>query len=471
MTEKRGFGAISTGEKLAYGVGDMALNIAYGSIGFYMLWFMVNAGGLSPARAGLIFMIARFWDAVTDYLMGLISDKTRSRWGRRRPYILFGAIPLGFSFAALWQIPPGSDALRFAYYLGAFILFNSAYTVVAVPYSSLMAEMTQDYDERTSLSGFRMGSSFLGTLVGAAGVTLVVDILFGSLPRSRSWPLMGAAFGAAIVLILAITGFGTRERVSGGKPVFAGFVKTLADFFRLREFRIVLGMFLFNMIGFDVIMATFFFFLTDVVEVSGDPTLYMALPLVVAVFASPLWIQASKRLGKKTAYIVSALYFAAVMLFCLWIPPGNEAAVLAICVLSGIGISASQIIPWSILPDVIEIDEFHNGVRREGAFFGISTFLYKLASAAAIGATGIVLQVFGYVEASSDESVAAAGRVVQSASAVSAVRLLIGLLPGVCFLASALFVHRFPLTRDRFKSMLEELDRRRIAAVQGTEGE
>jgi glycoside/pentoside/hexuronide:cation symporter, GPH family len=448
-------------EKLAYGVGDTAINIGYGAIGFYMLWFIINVGGISPAKAGLIFMLARAWDAITDYMMGRISDQTKSKWGRRRPYIFFGAIPMGICFAMLWYVPQVPETLRFVYYLTVFILFNTAFTVVAVPYGSLMAEMTQNYDERTSLSGFRMGSSFVGTLIGAAGVSLIVDVIFGDLPKTQSFPLMGMIFGVLIIGILFITAAGTHERTKHVHQDYEGFMDTIASFFRLKEFRIVLGMFLFNMIGFDIIMASFYFFIADVMKIEGDPTIYMAIPLVIAAAASPLWIFLGEKWGKQKAYIIAAFYFSVVMLACVFAPEKSIPATIVICALAGIGISASQIIPWSILPDVIEIDEYHNGVRREGAFFGISTFLYKVASAIAIAGTGAVLGIFGYIQASPDEAVAATQIITQPDSALMAVRWLIGVAPGICFIISAVFVYNLPINKESFQEILAELDARK----------
>jgi len=448
-------------EKLAYGVGDLAINIAYGAIGFYMLWFIVNVGGVSPGLAGALFMIARFWDAITDYMMGRISDQTKSKWGRRRPYIFFGAIPMGIFFSLLWIVPQATELLKFTYYTAVFILFNTAFTVVAVPYGSLMAEMTQNYDERTSLSGYRMGSSFVGTLLGAAGVPLITDVFFSDRPRTASFPLMGVIFGSLIILVLFVTASGTRERVAHKTQNYEGFLKTLGSFFKLKEFRIVIGMFLMNMIGFDIIMAVFYFFVDDVVKIQGDATIYMAVPLVVAVAASPLWMHLGAKWGKRKAYIVAAVYFAAAMTSCLIIPEGDAVMLLVICALSGIGISASQIIPWSILPDVIEIDEHKNGVRREGAFFGITTFLYKVASAVAIAGVGLVLELFGYVKANPDEAIAAVEKIVQPDSAVGALRILMGVAPGVFFLISAVFVKLLPITRERFDQIRKELAERK----------
>ncbi|MEA2102932.1 MAG: MFS transporter [Thermodesulfobacteriota bacterium] len=461
---KKGY-VIPIHEKLAYGVGDLAINIGYGSIGFYMLWFIVNVGGVSPAKAGFIFLSARAWDAITDYIMGRISDKTHSRWGRRKPYILFGAIPMGICFALLWYVPGGSEMAKFVYYLIAFILFNTAFTVVAVPYGSLMAEMTQVYDERTSLSGFRLGSSFIGTLIGAAGVSLIVDIVFADLPKADGFFSMGIIFGMVIIGILFITGSSVKERTQITEQNYEGFFTTIASFFKLKEFRITLGMFLFNMIGFDIIMATFFFFINDVIKVEGDATIYMGIPLIVAAGAAPLWIYLGNRWGKKKAYIVSSFYFSTAMLICLFIPEHGTSLTIVLCVLSGIGISATQIIPWSILPDVIEIDEYTNGVRREGSFFGISTFLYKVASAIAIATVGFMLELSGYIKASPDEAIAATQDIIQPDSSVMAIRVLIGVAPGICFLISAVYVWLLPTTKERFNEILKELEIRKAGKV------
>src|SRR5699024_6159268 len=132
-------------EKFAYGSGDLAVNLAFDSINFYMLWFIVFVDGISPAVGGMIFLIARVWYAVSDYFMGQISDRFPLKLGHRRPYILIGAIPMGLLFAALWYVPDFSSSGRFFYYLTIYLLFNTAYTVVSVPYGALMAQMTQDF--------------------------------------------------------------------------------------------------------------------------------------------------------------------------------------------------------------------------------------------------------------------------------------------------------------------------------------
>ncbi len=450
---REGF-VVSVKEKFAYGIGDFALNIAYTTLGFYIVFFLVNVAGIPAQWAGLIFLVARAWDAITDYVMGAISDRTRSRWGRRRPYILFGCVPLGITFFLLWIVPFSETLHLILYYLVITIVFNTAFTVVSIPYNSLLPELSQNYDERTSISGVRMALTFVGNLVAAAGVAVIVDTWFpGREAYRESYPVMGMIFAAIMVVSLLITFKGTTERVQTEQVFKDGLWKSLKSILKLKEFRLVLGMFLFNMIGFDLILAIFIFFLKDAIGIAEDMTfVIMGIPLIVAVIAAPLWVTLGEKLDKRKAYITAAIYFTLSLIPCLVAPKGNMMLVIGIAVLAGIGISASQIIPFSIIPDVIEIDEYENGTRREGAFYGIIMFLYKVASAAAIGLATALLGYFGYVEGSVDP---------QPQRAVTAIRLLMGAGPGVFFLISAVFVKFLPITRERFEEVKKALAERK----------
>jgi len=435
-------------------LGDLAINIAYTTIGFYLLFFLVNVAGIPAQWAGLIFLIARAWDAITDPIMGMISDRTKSRFGRRRVYFLFGCIPFGLIFMLIWIVPSSNQLLLFGYYTAITILFNTAFTVVAVPYNALMPELSQNYDERTSISGYRMSLSFVGNLVAAVGVSLIVDVVFkGKEYYLTSYPVMGVIFGIIIMVLIFITFTGTKERVQSEAHIHDGLIRTFKAVLGLREFRIILGMFLFNMIGFDLIQALFIFFLKDVILIPEDMTfVVMGIPLIVAVASAPLWIFISDKLDKRRAYMVAAVYFTLSLLLCLIAPVHNLQFVIAIGVLAGVGISASQIIPFSMIPDVIEYDEYKNGLRREGAFYGITTFLYKVASASAIAVASAILGIFGYIENSTT---------VQPQSATTAIRYMMAFAPGLCFLISVCFVRMFPITRERFDEIKHLLDERK----------
>lgn len=174
---KEGF-VVPIKEKVAFGLGDFANNLAITAMNFYFIFFVVNVAGLPPVWAGLTYWVSRTVAALTDLLMGIISDKTSSRFGRRRVFLLAGAVPLGILFWLLWIIPSQDKVTLFVYYMVIMVLFNVVFSVVTIPYNSLMPELTQNYDERTSISGYRMAFSFLGNLVAAAGVAVIVDNIF-----------------------------------------------------------------------------------------------------------------------------------------------------------------------------------------------------------------------------------------------------------------------------------------------------
>ncbi len=455
---KEGF-IVPTREKIAYGMGDLAVNIAYGALNFYYLFFLTNVAGISAVWAGTIIMAAVAWDAITDYWMGLISDRTVSRMGRRRPYILYGAVPFGLSYALLWIVPFKDPAALGIYYFIIIMVYKAAFTVVSIPYNALHPELSQNYDERTSISGYRLGLSFVGTLLAAAGIMVVVDVIYpGKLAYAKSYPVQGVIFGALITAILFITFAGTRERVQPDRTgmKFEGFFKSLSSTLSLREFRFVLGMFIFNMVGFDLMSALLVFFLKDVIHIPEDFTfVIMAIPLVVAVASAPLWVHLGERWGKKKAYERAAVYMVLIFLACMAAPVGNKTYVIAVCVLAGVGISASQVIPFSIIPDIIEVDEYEHGTRREGAFYGVIMFLYKVSAAVAINIASVFLGVMGYVESVS-------GQVVeQPASALWAIRILLGVGPGLCFLVSAIFVHYLPINKERFEEIKRVIEERK----------
>ncbi len=362
---------LAKSEKFFYGIGDMGNNVAYGAVGFYFVFFLTDVAGISPVWAGYIFMISRMWNAVCDFIMGIVSDNTKTRFGRRRPFLLFGAIPLGIAFAILWVVTFSGNIQLVIYYTFAGILFNTLYSLVSIPYNALLPELSQDYDERTSISGYKMALSFVGTLLSAVGATLIVDTIYpGKSMYAVSYPIMGKVLGLILIVSILLAFARTKERVKSKDVKIQGNVfKNLKSLSKLREFKLVLGVFIFNMIAFDVIMALYIYFMRYALKISDDLSfIFMAVPLVAAIIVTPMWVSISNKLGKKRTYIISAIYFVIPLIACMLMPAGNIPITIVITVLIGVGISASQVLVFSILPDVVEVDELKNGVRREGLF-------------------------------------------------------------------------------------------------------
>lgn len=465
---------LSVKEKVCYGLGDLSANILFAAISFYLLYFFVNVGGLSPGLASAVFLIAKAWDAITDYLMGRITDKTRSKWGKRRVYMLFGALPYGLCFLLLWLVPGGADQQweKMLYYTFAYMLFNTAWTVVYIPYNSVTANMTDDYDERTSLNGIRIALANVGLIIGAAVFALLADgvesVFYGIFGDSkRAYLLAAGIFAAIAVAIMFFSGYNIKERVSDAPENDKGFFTTLKEFFKLPEFRNIMMCYLLSMVGFDIIMAVFMFFINDSLGFGGGAMamIFVAIPLVCAIASSALWVKLSEKYNKHKVYVVACVYMAFVLLFAIFVPAETVWSTVLLCVFAGAGMSAIQILPYAGVPDVIEVDEYVNGVRREGAYYGITQFMYKIASGVSIALVSLVLEAFGYTE-SMDGTV-----IDQPDSALMAVRVVLGVLPGVIFLVSIVFSHRANMGRDRFNTIKEELAKRRAAAEDDASGE
>lgn len=454
-------------EKFFYGLGDLSANIMFAAISFYLLYFFVNVGGLKAELASAVFLIAKFWDAVTDYLMGRISDKTHSKWGKRRVYMLFGAVPYGLAFLLLWLAPFGENAQvgKMIYYTLAYMLFNTTWTVVYIPYNAITANMTDNYDERTSLNGIRIALANVGIILGAALFALFADgqesLFYQWLGSARKAYLLSAGVFATISIIIMLLCAGNiKERLDDTEQNDKGFIATLKEFFKLPEFRNIMMCYLLSMVGFDIIMAVFMFFINDSLGFGGGAMsmAFVAIPLVCAIASSFVWVKLSEKFNKHKVYTFACVYMAFVLIFAIFVPAKTVWSTVLLCLFAGFGMSAIQILPYASVPDVVEVDEYVNGMRREGAYYGVTQFMYKVANGVSIALVSAVLGAFGYIE-STDGSV-----IQQPDSALFAVRIVLGLLPGLIFLISIIFSHKANLSRERFAQIQAELDIRRAQA-------
>ena len=456
-------------EKFFYGLGDLSANIMVAATSFYLLYFFVNVGGLKAELASAVFIIAKFWDAVTDYLMGRISDKTKSKWGKRRVYMIFGALPYGLAFLLLWLAPFGDNmqVYKMIYYTLAYMLFNTAWTVVYIPYNAISANMTDNYDERTSLNGIRIALANVGIILGAALFALFADgqesVFYGVFGNEKYAYLASAGvFAALAVIVMLLCAFNIKERVDDTVPNNKGFFTTLKEFFKLPEFRNIMMSYLLSMVGFDIIMAVFMFFINDSLGFGGGAMamIFVAIPLVCAIASSFVWVKLSEKFNKHIVYTIACIYMAFVLVFAIFVPEENIVTTVLLCAFAGFGMSAIQIIPYASVPDVVEVDEYVNGTRREGAYYGITQFMYKTANGVSLAIVSAILGTFGYKE-SMDGAI-----IEQPASALLAVRIVLGVLPGVIFLISIIFSHRANLGRERFTKIKSELDARRAKAAE-----
>ena len=441
--------------KWIYGSGDIGFSLTNTILNVYLALFLTDVVGLTPAVAAVAFFIGSTWDYINDPIVGYISDRTRTRWGRRRPFLLFGALPMAAAFCLLWWRPPFESTLALgAYYSMAFALFDTAATFAYMPYYALTPELTDDYDERTGLTSRRMFFSILGTLIA---FTLPLAIIDGFRPEHASRVLlMGSIFGLVSALPLFLVFWGTRERPEFMKlEATAGLRKSIAAAGKNRPFVFGLVMFLFNGVTMSIIQVVLLYYVKYVVVREAQGDLIMATIFVVAMLALPLWVWASRRLNKRWAYITGISVLAVVLLVLSSLTPQTGLPfIMVLCVLAGIGVSAMHVMPWAIIPDAIEYGELQSGERQEGMFYSLITLAQKVASSIAVPLALLVLQATGYVPNSA----------TQPASAVFGIRLVAGPIPAFTLCMGILFTLLFPLGRENFREITRQLEARRKAA-------
>lgn len=445
---------LSLGTKLGFGVCDLGGNLFFTAMGFWTLNYLTDTVLLPAAAAGLAVMIGRFWDAVTDPMMGFISDRTKSRWGRRRPYLLFGSIPLFLTMWLFFSIPTvrGNVAAMVAWATVALCLLNTAYTIVNVPYSSLTPELTADYHERSTLNGFRFGFAVVGTLAGAG---LVLPIVNAFPTKGSGFQAMGAIFGVAMAATALVTFLSVREpgHESAVRPT-EGFLKTYGVVFKNKPYLIILFTYALNVTAINFVQGILIFYFKYLYHDEGAVTGAMVILLLVAMAFIPVSVLVSKRIGKKRTYQISfaimALACMAIFFFGHVLGMGFFYGVL---VFAGIGVGFSYVAPWAMIPDTIEYDAIRTGKRKEGSFYGMWTFFSKSGTALAIILSGAILGLAKYVPDA-----------VQAAPALLAIRIIVGPIPAVIYVAAFILLNSYPLDEKAYTALMEEKARKEAEA-------
>jgi GPH family glycoside/pentoside/hexuronide:cation symporter len=444
--------------KYLYGAGDLGFSLTSTIIGAYFAIFLTDVVGIAPRIAAAAIFIGRTWDYVNDPIFGHLTDRTRTRWGRRRPFLLFGAIPFALVFVLMWYRPPfQSDVTLAIYYAFIFVLYDAAATLVYMPYFALTPELTSDYDERTSLTSIRAFFSIIGSLIA---FTIPLMIVGGFSPEHGPQVLqMGIIFAVISALPLLIVFFGTRERQEYMTQKQPSLRQSLRASWRNKPFVFGLVIFLFTWVSVDILQAILLFFIKYVVLMESSSNLIMATIFIVAMLAIPAWNWASRRWNKRKAYIVGIAFWAVVQLFLGSLAPATPMPlILFLCVLAGIGVSAAHVLPWSMIPDAIEWGEWHTGERHEGMFYSLITLAQKIASSAAVPLALLVLDASGYQP----------NLAVQPASAIQGIRLVIGPIPAVLLCLGILFALLYPLGRERYNQITADLAARRTAPKEPT---
>jgi GPH family glycoside/pentoside/hexuronide:cation symporter len=447
---------LSLRTKFLYGIGDTGFSLTGTIVGAYFAIFLTDVVHLDLRVAAAAVFVGRVWDWVNDPLMGHISDRTRTRWGRRRPFLLFGFLPFALAFALLWWRPPLQAQVALGvYYAVVYVIYEAAATFVYMPYFALTPELSQDYDERTSLTSYRMFFSIFASLIAFTVPLFVIDrFVPENAPRVL---LMGVIFGLVSALPLLLTFFGTRERAEYQEQSQPNILSSLRAALKNRPFVFSIAVFLLTWVGVKFVEANLLYFIKYCVQRESQSDLIMLVIFGVAIVALPLWNWVSERWGKRWAYVLGIAFWAVVQIVIITLTPETPLWVLfGLSAMAGIGVSAAHVIPWAMIPDAIEWDELQTGERHEGMFYSLTTLTQKIATSAALPLALLLLDATGYV----------ANAAQQPASAVMGIRLLIGPIPAVLLCGGIVFAIVYPLDRDQHSNAVRELEQRRAARAE-----
>ena len=438
--------------RIGYGIGDIAICLYWSGVGLYLLYFYTDVVGISGSLAGLIYFIGMAWDAATDPFMGYMAERTRTKWGVYRPYLLFGNIPLALSFVLLFWVPPLEGSSLFFFLLFANLFHRTCFTLVSVPFSSLTPRITSDSQERTNLTGFRMLGAQTGTNLMAL---LAFPIIFwvGGEDESMGFIVLASIAGITAILIHSITFITVKEpdndqgieRVGGSLADAARAIGKNKPFWLVFSATLIVGI---TTIFFGNNLIYYTKYALDLHEHQGT---ILFTSGIVAFLSIPIWWIISNRLGKKITWLISStITLSSLILFYFYdIKTLNE--LLFLVAFIGFGSGAGGILFWSMLPDTIEYGEVHTGVRSESSLYGFMTFAQKGSIAIAVLILGWVLDVIGYQ-----------ANQAMSLTTIDNMKIIMTLIPILGISCSLIIIYFYPIDSKMHKDLLRQLQKEEI---------
>jgi glycoside/pentoside/hexuronide:cation symporter, GPH family len=455
------------GTKLAYGAGDIGGAVVGMLLLSYLSPFFTNIAHLSPGLAGATQLVVRVWDACIDPVIGIMSDrgdvfgpKIKAKWGRRYPWMLLAAIPFGLFFICQWLIPlPESNQWGlFSFYTLISMLLGTFFTMYSLPYSALTAELTEDYNERTSLNSFR----FTFSIGGSMAALLIAWLVFGQVKDpAQQYLTIGIVCAVISVVPIFYCVWGTKARAKLVNQYQSARIENpdslplkdqLRSVFSNRPFLFVVGIYLCSWFSLQLTAAIIPYFALYWMKLPmQDSTQIMLAVQGTALGMLSVWNRISQKVGKKAVYFMGTGFWIISQAGLFLLQPGQTVMLYILAMMAGLGVSTAYLVPWSMLPDVIELDELETGQRREGLFYSFMVFLQKICLGVALA---VILQS---LEWTGFDSHAAS----QPSAVLMAIRFAIGPIPTISLIGGLILAYFYPITREKHQQILLQLAERR----------
>ncbi len=440
---------LSVKEKIGYGLGDTASHFVWDMVGFWILIFYTDTFGISAAAAGTIMLIARFWDMLSDPLMGIIADRTNTRWGKFRPYILWMALPYSI-LAVLTFSTPDLGATGKVIYAGVtYLLLMTVFTAINLPYSSLGAVMTSDSYERAGLNSYRFIFAFAGQFI-VTGTALYLASYFGKGNMAQGYQYTLMLFAAISFILFMITFKTTRERVKPPPQQQKNLKEDFKNLFRNRPWVILFFVGIISFVMFAMQNLSIAYYFKYYIGNEQSVQLFNVIGTVALIAGIPFSKPLAKRFGKRNVYVASSL-ISGVFFILLYIP-GNDNiySIYILNILAKFTYAPAVPLLWTMLADTADYSEWKFGRRATGLVFSAATFAQKAGWGIGGALAGWLLAVYKFVP-----------NMEQTATALNGIKLMISVFPGMLYMSCAILLYFYAIDHKTCLAMQKDLDQRR----------
>ena len=433
-------------EKVGYALGDTASHFVWDMVGFWLMFFYTDIYGISAAAAGTIMLIARFWDMAIDPIIGVLSDRTNTRWGKFRPYILFGAVPYAVLSVLTFTTPNFGEFGKILYAGTTYVLLMTAYAFINLPYSALGAVMSPDTYERAGLNTYRFIAGFVGQFV-VTGLALTLAEFFGGGDKAQGFQYTIVLFAFLSLVFFFITFKTTKERVSPPKEQKNSLRGDFSSLFKNKAWVILAIVGIISFIMFAIQNAAVAYYFKYYIGNENNVQLFNVVGTVALIGALPLSKPLAKRFGNRNVFIGSSIISG--IFFMLIYLPGvdNLVSVYIFNVLAKMAYAPAVPLLWTMIADSADYGEWTTGRRATGLYFSAAVFAQKAGWGIGAALAGWILAISQFVP-----------NAVQTDTAITGIKLLVSVIPGLLYMSCAIFMIFYKIDSKTTEQMKRDLD-------------
>jgi len=440
---------LSIKEKIGYSLGDTASHFVWDMVGFWILIFYTDTYGISAAAAGTIMLIARFWDMASDPIMGIIADRTKTKWGKFRPYILWMAFPYSVLAVLAFTTPDFSNTGKILYAGVTYILLMTVFTAINLPYSSLGAVMTSDSYERAGLNSYRFIFAFVGQFI-VSGAALYLANYFGKGDSAKGYQYTLILFSIISFILFMITFKTTKERVQPPKAQKENLKEDFLNLFKNKPWVILFTVGIISFIMFAMQNLSIAYYFKYYIGKEENVQLFNVIGTVALIVAIPFSKPLAKRFGKRNVFLVSSL-LSGFFFILLYLPGINDIYMIyGFNILAKMSYAPAVPLLWTMLADTADYSEWKTGRRATGLTFSAATFAQKAGWGIGGALSGWLLAVFEF-----------APNIEQTESAITGIKLMISVFPGILYMSCAILLYFYTIDHNTCMMMQQDLENRK----------